>query len=32
VLDGDPAPRPHPKGGTDPNFRSMSIVAKRLEG
>jgi len=27
VLDGDPAP---PKGGTAPNFRPMSIVAKRL--
>jgi len=26
VLDGDPAP---PKKGTAPNFRSMSIVAKR---
>ena len=29
VLDGDPAP-PTPKGGAAPNFRPMSIVAKRL--
>jgi len=28
VLDGDPAPLPEK--GTTPNFRSMSIVAKRL--
>jgi len=28
VLDGDPAPPP--KGGTAPNFRLMSVVAKRL--
>jgi len=28
VLDADPAP---PKGGTDANFRPMSIVTKRLE-
>jgi len=27
VLDGDPAPQ---KGGTAPNFRPVSIVAKRL--
>ena len=31
VLDGDPAP-PSPKGGRAPNFRPMSIVAKRLDG
>jgi len=30
VLDGDPAP-PEKKG-TAPNFRPMSIVAKRLDG
>jgi len=30
VLDGDPAPPQ--KGGTAPNFRTMSIVAKRLDG
>jgi len=29
VLDGDPAATA-PKGGTAPNFRPMSIVAKRL--
>ena len=29
VLDGDQLP---PKRGTAPNFRSMSIVAKRLDG
>jgi len=29
VLDGIPAP-PKKKGGAAPNFRSMSIVAKRL--
>jgi len=29
VLDGDPAP---PKKGTAPNFRLMSVVAKRLDG
>ena len=29
VLDGDPAP---PKRGTSPNFRPMSVVAKRLDG
>jgi len=28
VLDGDSAPH-HPKMGTAPNFRPMSIVAKR---
>jgi len=31
VLDEDPAPPPQ-KGGTAPNFRPMSIVAKRLDG
>jgi len=31
VLDGNPSPTPQ-KGGTAPNFRSMSIVAKRLDG
>jgi len=31
VLDGDPAP-PSKKGGTAPNFRPMSVVAKRLDG
>ena len=30
VLDGDPAPLP--KRGTALNFRSMSLVAKRLDG
>jgi len=30
VLDGDPAPSP--KGGGAPNFRPMSIAAKRLHG
>ena len=29
VLDGDPA---SPKRGTAPNFRPMSVVAKRLDG
>jgi len=29
VLDGDPAP---PQWGTAPNFRPMSVVAKRLDG
>ena len=29
VLDGGPAP--YPKRGTAPNFRPMSIVAKRLD-
>jgi len=29
VSDGDPAPPP--KRGTAPDFRSMSIVAKRLD-
>jgi len=29
VLDGDPAP---PKGSQSPNFRPMSVVAKRLDG
>ena len=29
VLDGDPVP---PKKGTAPNFRPISIVAKRLDG
>jgi len=31
VLDGDPAPLPQ-KGGRAPNFRPMSIVAKRPDG
>ena len=31
VLDGDPAPLPQ-KEAEPPNFRSMSIVAKRLDG
>jgi len=31
MLGGDPAPPPR-KRGTHPNFRSMSIVAKRLDG
>jgi len=31
VLDGDPAPPPQ-KGDRAPNFRSTSIVAKRLDG
>jgi len=31
VLDWDPAPAPQ-KGGTDPQFWPMSIVAKRLDG
>jgi len=30
VLDGDPAPRPQ-RGGA-PNFRPISVVAKRLHG
>jgi len=30
VLDGDPAPSP--QRGRAPNFRPMSIVAKRLHG
>ena len=30
VLDGDPAP--HPLKGTAPNFRPMSVAAKRLDG
>ena len=30
ALDGDPAPLP--KRGTAPNFRSMHVVAKRLDG
>ena len=29
MLDGDPVPR---KRGTAPNFRPMSVVAKRLDG
>jgi len=29
VLCGEPAPPPQQKGGTAPNFRLMSIVAKR---
>jgi len=31
VLDGDAAPLPQ-KGGRTPNFRPISIVAKRLDG
>ena len=31
VLDGDPAPLPK-RGAKPPNFRPMSIVAKRLDG
>jgi len=31
VLDGDPAPFP-PKGGGAPNFRSITVVAKWLDG
>jgi len=31
ALDGDPAP-PQEKGGTAPNFRPLSVVAKRLDG
>jgi len=31
VLDGDPAAPPQ-KGTAPPNFRPMSIVAKRLDG
>ena len=30
VLDGDPAPLPQKRGAQPPNFRSLSIVAKRL--
>ena len=32
VLDGDPAPLPKRGGAPFPNFRPMSIVAKRLDG
>jgi len=32
VLDGDPALPPPKKGRVPPNFRPMSIVAKRLDG
>jgi len=32
VLDGDSSPLPLKKGGTAPNFRPMSVVAKRLDG
>jgi len=32
VLDGDAAPLSLQKGGTAPNFRPMSVVAKRLDG
>jgi len=33
VLDGDPAPPPKKrKGGPAPNFRPLSVVAKRLDG
>ena len=31
VLDGDPVPRKR-GGGTAPNFRPVSVVAKRLDG
>jgi len=31
VLDGDPAPLPK-KGAESPNFRPISMVAKRLDG
>jgi len=31
VLDGDPAP-PHQKRETTPNFPSVSVVAKRVDG
>ena len=32
VLDGDPAPPPQKGGRAPPNFRPMSVVAKRLDG
>jgi len=32
VLDGDPAPLPKKRAAPFPNFRPMSIVAKRLDG
>jgi len=32
VLDWDLAPRPQRGGGTAPNCRPMSVVAKRLDG
>jgi len=32
VLDGDPAPLPKGGGAETPNFRTMLIVAKRLDG
>jgi len=32
VLDGDPAPPPLKGHGTAPNFRPVSVVAKRLDG
>ena len=32
VLDGDPDPPPPPNRGTAPDFRPISIVAKRLDG
>jgi len=32
VFDADPAGSPPKKKGTAPNFRSMSVVAKRLDG
>jgi len=32
VLDGDTVPPPQKKGGTAPNFRPMSLVAKQLDG
>jgi len=31
VLDGDPVPFPQKGGGALPNFRPISIVAKRLD-
>ena len=31
VLDGDPAPPPLKGHGTAPNFRPVSVVAKRLD-
>ena len=32
VLDGDPAPPPIKGHSPHPNFRSMSVVVKRLDG
>ena len=31
-LDGDPAPLPQKEAEPSPNFRLMSLVAKRLDG